>query len=116
MIVDAFHGMFPKLQSSRGRLSRNIGRWLNRPLDKHGSDRPELTYHSLRHVFADDLRNKAPVARLPDAVINSLVGHAGGKTGEEYGFSHRLNSHQRAVNPFGIEGLDLSRRRPGSAV
>lgn len=109
--------VLPKLQAYRGRLSKNIGRWLNRLLDKHVSDRPEFTYHSLRHVFANDLRNKAPVARVLDKVINGLVGHAGGETSDEYGLPHVLQTRQYTVNFFGISGLDLSLFKwPGSAV
>lgn len=109
--------LFPKLEPYRGRYAKNIGRWLNRLLDKRVSDRSEYTYHSLRHVFADVLRNKAPIQGVLDKVINGLVGHAGGETSDKYGLPHVLRSRQHAVNIFQIEGLDLFKfKRPGSVV
>jgi integrase len=107
--------LFPKLEPYRGRFSKNIGRWLNRLLDNRLSDRSEYTYHSLRHVFAGVLRNKAPIEGLLDKVINGLLGHAGGETSDKYGLPHVLKTRQNAVNVFEIEGLDLSLfRRPGT--
>jgi integrase len=107
--------LFPMIRSYRGRNSKNIGRWLNRLLDKRVSDRPEYTYHSLRHVFAGVLRNEAPIQGILEKVINGLVGHVGGQTSDKYGLPHVLRSRQHAVNFFQIEGLDLSLfKRPGT--
>lgn len=109
--------LFPKLKPYRERYSKNIGRWLNRLLDKRVSDRSEYAYHSLRHVFADILRNEAPTQGVLDKVINGLLGHASGETSDKYGLPHVLRSRQHAVNCFRIEGLDLSQfKRPGSAT
>jgi integrase len=107
--------VFPMLQAYRGRRAKNIGRWLNRLIDKRVTDRPEFTFHSFRHVLASELRNRAPQAGVLDKVVNGLVGHAGGDTSDRYGLPHALKTRQHAVNLFGIEGLELSKfKRPGS--
>jgi hypothetical protein len=107
--------VFPLVQAYRGRSAKNIGRWLNRLIDKHVSARSEFVFHSFRHVLANELRNRAPQAGVLDKVINGLVGHAGGEVSDKYGLPHALRARQHAVNLFGIEGLELSKfKRPGS--
>jgi len=109
--------IFPIVEAYRGRSAKNIGRWLNRLIDKRVTERPEFTFHSFRHVLANELRNRAPQAGVFDKVINGLVGHAGGETSDNHGLPHRLSTRQYAVNLFGIEGLDLSKfKRPGSTA
>lgn len=107
--------VFPLVQAYRGRIAKNIGRWLNRLIDKRVTERSEFTFHSFRHVLANELRNRAPQAGVLDKVIDGLVGHAGGQVSDRYGLPHALRARQHAVNLFGIEGLELSKfKRPGS--
>lgn len=51
--------------------SNAIGKWFQRFNRKHVTDDPQKSFHSLRHSFADNLKQKG----VQESMISELMGH-----------------------------------------
>lgn len=56
---------------SDGTLSAAFSKWFGRYLDTIGLTDPKLTFHSLRHTFANALKQQ----QVPHAMLQALLGH-----------------------------------------
>lgn len=69
LVGKGWAALWPNLQrGSDGTLGGAFSKWFGRYLDHHLPDQPKLTFHSLRHTFADTLKQSQqsePLIRHP---------------------------------------------------
>jgi len=88
------------LKKSRDGYGRNLGSWFNREIRKLGISNKKVTFHSLRHTVANQLKQQD----IPAERIAELLGHANdsittGRYGKTYDVKKQLSIVERITIP-----------------
>ena len=97
--------LFPDLhdKSETGSGSEKLSKWFARLLDSVGLSDPALTFHSLRHTFADALRE----AEATTEAMERIMGWSAGSERVRYGFGLALTKLHKQLARVTYAGLDL---------
>lgn len=92
--------MWPNLMADQDGYIRNFVNWYYRHNRRHITKNPKRTFHSLRHTFADSLKQRG----IAEGIISELMGHSNKSiTTGRYGKPFRPENLLKAV-----EQLDYS--------
>lgn len=97
--------LFPDLsdKSETGSGSEKLSKWFARLLDSLGLSDPALTFHSLRHTFADALRE----AEATTEAMERIMGWSAGSERARYGSGLALTKLHKQMAGVRYEGLNL---------
>jgi integrase len=93
--------LFPELAKGQKR-TKEASRWFNRDFRRLvGIDRPELVFHSFRHLFKDICRT----AKLRRDLHDALTGHVDASAGAKYGMGLALDDLKEGIDALTFRGF-----------
>ena len=97
--------LFPEMKRGKdGTFSYNYSKWYARFLNNLGIKRPDLVFHSFRHLFEEACMNTG----MQDSMVDILQGHKLDKMKAHYVDKIDLQMKNEFVQKIKYEGLDLS--------
>jgi integrase len=99
--------VFPDLIRGRDGWGHNPSNWFARHLTKLRIKAPGKSFHSLRHTFADELKQNLS----PKYVVDELLGHAlEGLSLSEYGKAYSLETKKKVIDDYRPLSADLLKK------